>query len=71
MMIGISCKNGHVFSMIINEYVDAEWKLQEMYYKAQCCSIIHEEVLRFTTPSSCEHCDSLVHEFDNLIEEIK
>lgn len=71
-MTGIQCRSGHVFSMINDNYKDAEWKLQEYYYKAQGCEIVTEENLQFSDPHTfCSHCNSLEHEFENLIEKIK
>ena len=71
-MIGIKCKSGHVFSACNENYIDAEWKLQEFYYKAQGCEVVQEESLKFSQhDGSCSHCESLEHEFENLIEEIK
>ena len=71
-MTGIQCRSGHVFSMINDNYKDAEWKLQEYYYKAQGCEVVTEEFLTFSDPHIyCSHCNSLEHEFENLIEEIK
>ncbi len=70
-MTGIQCKNGHIFSMISDDFKDSEWKLQEYYYRAQGCKVIQEESLSFSPPSGCEHCKSLEHEFENLIEDIK
>lgn len=67
-MIGIKCKSGHVFSAC--NFIDAEWKLQEAYYKAQGCEVEESESVRFSS-CNCEHCQSLEHEFENLIEEIK
>ena len=43
-MTGIQCRSGHVFSMIIDsEASSAEWRLEEMYYKAQGCEIVVED----------------------------
>ena len=52
---------------------DAEWKLQEAYYKAQGCEVVKDDNLRFSNPNDyfCSHCNSLEHEFENLIDEIK
>jgi len=71
-MKGIQCKKGHVFSMIIDsESNSAEWKLQEFYYKAQGCELVKEDYLKFSQPDGlCSHCESLEHEFENLIEEV-
>ena len=71
-MTGIKCKSGHVFSMIIDsEAKSAEWKLQEFYYKAQGCEVVTEDGLRFSEPNKlCPDCNSLEHEFENLIEEV-
>jgi hypothetical protein len=71
-MTGIQCRSGHVFSMINDNYKDAEWKLQEYYYIAQGCEVVTEEFLSFSDPNKlCSHCDSLEHKFEELIEEIK
>jgi len=70
-MKGIQCRKGHVFSMIIDsESNSAEWKLQEFYYKAQGCKVVKEENLKFSDHTYCSHCNSLEHEFENLIEEV-
>ncbi len=71
-MTGIQCRSGHVFSMIIDsESNSAEWKLEEFYYKAQGCEVVVEESLRFSNSDNlCSHCESLEHEFENLIEQI-
>lgn len=70
-MTGIQCRSGHVFSMINDDYKDAEWKLQEYYYKAQGCEVVTEENLRFSSSETlCSHCESLEHEFENLIEQV-
>lgn len=71
-MTGIQCRSGHVFSMINDNYKDAEWKLQEYYYIAQGCEVVEEENLHFSNPNNlCSHCESLEHEFETLIEIIK
>ena len=72
-MTGIQCRSGHVFSMIIDsEAKSAIWKLEEAYYKAQGCEVVKEEYLKFSQHDGlCSHCESLEHEFENLIEEIK
>lgn len=69
-MTGIACKNRHIFSMIVDEYIDAEWKLQEAYYKAQGCQIIKGDNLNLTQANKCESCQKLEHQFDNLIKEV-
>ncbi|MFA9202182.1 MAG: hypothetical protein ACEQSC_01360 [Candidatus Nanopelagicaceae bacterium] len=69
-MIGIKCKSGHVFAACNSDYIDAEWKLQEAYYKAQGCEVIKSESVRFSS-CNCKHCQSLEHEFENLIDEIQ
>ena len=68
-MRGIKCKSGHFFSAFRGN-VDAEWKLQEAYYKAQGCTVEESENLIFSE-CNCEHCESLEHEFENLINEVK
>jgi hypothetical protein len=71
-MTGIQCRSGHVFIMINDNYKDAEWRLQEYYYKAQGCEVITDKNLRFSNSEIlCHHCNSLEHEFEILIEEIK
>ena len=71
-MTGIQCRKGHIFAMIVDNQVNsAEWKLEEAYYKAQGCEVVRDEHLRFAKPEMCSHCDSLEHEFKELIEEIK
>jgi hypothetical protein len=54
-MIGIKCKSGHVFSACNENYIDAEWKLQEAYYKAQGCEVELSDEVRFSE-CNCEHC---------------
>lgn len=72
-MKGIQCRKGHVFSIINDsEANSAEWKLEEFYYKAQGCELVKEAYLKFSQLDVlCSHCESLEHEFKNLIEEIK
>lgn len=69
-MKGIQCKNGHVFSMIIDsESSSPLWKLEEHYYKSQGCELVKEDYLKFSQPDGlCSHCKSLEHDFENLIE---
>lgn len=69
-MTGIACKNGKIFSACVDKYIDAEWKLQEAYYKAQGCVIIKREPMMLES-CECEHCKTLEHNFEDLIEEIK
>ena len=69
-MRAIMCKNRAIFSACNSNYIDAEWKLQEWYYKAQGCIIEEVETVVFSK-CDCEHCQSLEHEFENLIEEVK
>lgn len=68
-MKAISCKCGSIFSACNSNYQDAEWKLQEAYYKAQGCSVDEKEEVRFYS-CECEHRKSLEHNFEELIEEI-
>lgn len=72
-MTGIECNQGHIFSMIIDsESNNAEWKLEEWYYKAQGCYVIKSDELSFSKPeNNCSHCSILEHKFEDLIEEIK
>jgi len=69
-MIVIKCKSGKVFAATVAKYVDAEWKLQEAYYKAQGCTT---EKVEFVVAGNCNcgHCKSLEHNFDDLIEEVR
>lgn len=70
-MIAIKCKAGKIFSAISsNEMADAEWKLQAAYYKAQGCTVEEDNVNTFEH-CDCDHCKTLEHEFEILIEEIK
>ncbi len=69
-MITISCKNGRIFTGINEDFLDAETKLQIAYYKAQGCVIETIESFRFNGECDCEHCESLEHEFEDLIEQI-
>lgn len=68
-MIGIKCKGGNVFSATIKRAVDAEWKLEEAYYKAQGCEVIESKDIRLGK-CSCEHCGTLEHNFHELLDEI-
>lgn len=69
-MITISCKNGRIFSGINEEYMGAEEELQIAYYKAQGCIVEKVENFTFSEPHDCEHCKSLEHKFEMLIEAI-
>ena len=70
MVKSIQCKNGVTFSACVADYVDAEWKLQEAYYIAQGCEVKVTEKSEFGV-CICDHCDTLEHEFENMIDEIK
>ena len=52
-MTGIQCSQGHLFSMCNDDYIDAEWKLQECYYMSQGCEIVKEDYLSFSPPKKC------------------
>lgn len=69
-MIVIKCKSGVGFAAVNENYIDAEWKLQEAYYKAQGCIIEQQEQSKLDL-CECEHCQSIEHNFEDLIEEIK
>jgi len=69
-MKAIKCKSGHIFSACVAKYIDAEWKLQECYYKAQGCTTELVESVVFSK-CECDHCKSLEHKFEDLIEEVK
>lgn len=69
-MIAIKCKSGKTFAACNSNYVDAEWKLQEAYYKAQLCVVEEVETVSFES-CDCQHCAILEHDFENLIEQIK
>lgn len=70
----IKCsENHHVFAACITDHVDARWKLQEVYYKAQGCVVETQKNFEFANndlSNKCLHCTSLKHEFDKLIEEV-
>lgn len=74
MIVTISCKNGRVFSAMREDAMDAEMKLRIAYYKAQGCNIdnLKDDNFEFNKKHEheCEHCSSLEHEFENLIDEI-
>lgn len=70
MLVGIKCKSGSFFAACNSDFLDAEWKLQECYYIAQGCLVEESEEVRFSK-CDCDHCESLNHEFDEMIEEIK
>lgn len=69
-MIVIKCKSGIAFAAVNENFIDAEWKLQEAYYKAQGCTTEKQEQLKFQI-CECTHCQSLEHNFEDLIDEIK
>jgi hypothetical protein len=46
-MTGIQYRKGHIFSMIVDHAKDAEWKLQESYYKAQGCEVVMTSEVKF------------------------
>jgi hypothetical protein len=69
-MKAIKCKAGNVFAACSGDFIDALWKLEEAYYKAQGCIVEDIEEVRFSG-CTCEHCKTLEHEFENLIEDIK
>jgi len=69
-MITISCKNGRIFSGINENYMGAEEELQIAYYKAQGCVVETVESFVFSPEHDCEHCKSLEHRFEILIETI-
>jgi hypothetical protein len=58
------------FSACNENYIDAEWKLQEAYYKAQGCEVELSDELDFQNVTA-NIAESLEHEFENLIEEVK
>jgi hypothetical protein len=70
MMTIISCKNGRIFSGINEDYIGAEEELQIAYYKAQGCVVETVESFQFSPEHDCEHCKSLEHRFEMLIETI-
>ena len=69
-MLAIKCKSGKTFAACVAKYADAEWKLQEAYYKAQGCTVEKVDIVSAGN-CNCEHCKSLEHDFDDLIEEVK
>lgn len=69
-VIVIKCLCGTSFSAVVADYVDAEWKLQEAYYKAQGCLVEEQEQVNFGK-CDCDHSKSLEHEFESLIEEVR
>jgi hypothetical protein len=69
-MITISCKNGSIFCGMDEDFNGAEEKLQIAYYKAQGCIVETVETFKFGPECKCDHCTSLEHEFETLIEEI-
>lgn len=68
-MIVIKCKSGNIFSAVVDEYADLEWKFQEMYYKAQGCIVETVETFAFN-PCECDHCKTLKHKSEELFEEL-
>lgn len=66
----IKCKSGNAFSANTDTNIDAEWKLEEAYYVAQGCVAITAKRVNLVE-CDCEHCQSLDHEFENLIESIR
>ena len=69
MKIVIKCKNDKTFSACVKEHVDAEFKLQEVWYKSQGCIIEEQEKATFDS-CDCEHCKSLDHTYHDLYDEI-
>ena len=69
-MTAIQCKSGKTFAGSVTKYRDAEWKLQEAYYKAQGCKVVEVDSVTWEG-CECEHCEGLEHKFEELIEEIK
>lgn len=69
-MIQIVCKSGKAFVGCSPDFIDAEWKLQEAWYKAQGCIVSEVESMTLEQ-CDCDHCKSLDHSFDELIQEIK
>lgn len=69
-MTAIQCEKGNTFAGSVTEYIDAEWKLQEAYYKAQGCKVVEVESISFDG-CGCEHCKTLEHKFEELIEEVR
>ena len=70
MMLVIKCKNNGMFAACVEQYADAEWKLQEAYYVAQGCKLDKQETAGWDG-CECEHCESLEHKFEELIEEVR
>jgi len=68
----IKCQSGCIFSACVEEHINAEWKLQEAYYKAQGCTVesVESAKVKMSTNSNCKYCLSLEHKFEELIEEI-
>ena len=69
-MIVIKCKSGKIFAGSVKEHADAEWKIEEIYYKAQGCTIEEQESFAFDS-CKCEHCESLDHDCQDLIDELR
>lgn len=69
-MTAIQCKSGKTFAGSVTSFIDAEWKLQEAYYKAQGCNVVQVDSVKFES-CKCEHCKNLEHKFEELIEEIR
>jgi hypothetical protein len=66
MMFTISCKSGKTFLASSNS--DAEWKLNAAYYVAQGCIEGTSESVEYCE-CKCDHCKSLEHEFEELLDE--
>lgn len=69
-MIVIKCKSGTPIAACVEGHeTAADWRIREIYYKAQGCTVGRQETV---TGSDCEcaHCKSLVHDYEELIEEL-
>ena len=68
-MRAIMCKSRSIFSACNSNFIDAEWKLQEAFFFFLWCLVEEIEEVRFSK-CECDHCKSLEHDFEELIEEI-
>jgi hypothetical protein len=62
-MLAIKCKAGSVFSACVKDYVDEEWKAQELYYQKQGCTVEEVESVQLQK-CECAHCKTLKHEHE-------
>lgn len=65
-MIVIKCKSEIAFAAVSENFIYAEWRPQEAYYKAQGCTTENQDQSKLQI-CECEPCQSLAHNFEDLI----